>query len=224
MNKLIIGIPTLNRADLLERCMRSLLCQLDKFDKIIVVDNGKQTIPYSNLNQVELISNPENAGVCKSWNQIIESAFHKHKADWILMLNDDIAFNQRQLSSSIHPIIEHHHDKWLLVSPFYWSVWAMSKDGAKHLSYEPNKWFDEKMFPGYYGDNDMQWRIENLNRSKFVTGVSLFTPEICDSSMSLKSAPELHRKVAESGQYYFQKWGGGPSMEKFKVAFNGNRI
>lgn len=222
MNKLVIGIPTLNRADLLERCMRLVMCQLDKIEKIIVVDNGNQTIPYANLPIVEVIKNPTNIGVCASWNQIIDKAFNKYKADWVLVLNDDVALHQKQLTTSVHPLIEHHHDKWLLVSPFYWSAWAMSKEGAKHLEYDKKKWFDEKLFPGYYGDNDMQWRIENADRTKLVLGVSLLTPEICDNSMTLKQAPELRMGIAKSGQYYFQKWGGGPNLEKFNRPFGGS--
>lgn len=219
--KVIIGIPTLNRADLLERNLRSLLTQLGNIDKIIVVDNGNQNIPYSQLSQIDLIKNNENAGVCKSWNQIIDKAFNTYKADWALMLNDDVALNQHQFQRSINLILEHHKDKWILNSPFYWSSWAISKEGARHLSYEPKKWFDEKLFPGYYGDNDMQWRIENIDRTKLVMGVSLLTPEICENSMTLKKAPELNRGIFESGQYYMQKWGGGPNMEKFTKPFNG---
>jgi glycosyltransferase involved in cell wall biosynthesis len=219
MKKLVVGIPTLNRADLLERCVRMLLTQMDHLEKIIIVDNGNQEIPYANLPMVEVIKNKTNLGVCTSWNQIIDKAFHQHNADWVLALNDDIALNQRQLSNSVHPLINHHYNKWLLVSPFYWAVWAMSKDGAKNLAYEPSKWFDENLFPGYYGDNDMQWRIENLDRSKLGLGISLFTPEICDNSMTLKQAPELRRGIAESGQYYFKKWGGGPNLEKFRRPF-----
>lgn len=139
------------------------------------------------------------------------------------MLNDDVAFNMRQIESSVIPLAKHHHDKWILNSPFYWSVWMMSRAGYENLSYEPGRWFDEKLFPGYYGDNDMQWRIENMDRTKLVLGVSLLTPEICDSSMTLKQAPELHRKVAESGQYYYAKWGGGPNTETYKIPFNGQK-
>ncbi len=217
---IVAGIPTLNRADLLERNLRSLLCQTTSVDKIIVVDNGNQNIPYSNLDYVEVIKNNENAGVCKSWNQLISKAFKDYKADWLMILNDDIVLHQNQFQNSINMILEHHKDKWLLVGSFYWSVFAISKEGYKNLAYEPGKWFDEKLFPGYYGDNDMLWRIENMDRTKVLQGISLFTPEVCDNSMTLKLAPELRRGIAESAQYYMQKWGGGPNLEKFKRPFN----
>jgi len=218
--KLVIGIPTLNRVDLLERCLRTLLGQMNEYEKIYVVDNGNQNIPYTMTPKIEVIKNAENVGVCKSWNQVIEKAFKNDKADWVLMLNDDIALHPNQFQNSINYLLDHHFDKWVLVSPLFWSVWAMSKVGSENLAYESNKWFDEKLFPGYYGDNDMQWRIENKDRTKLILGASLLTPDIYDTSMTLKKAPELRRGIAESGQYYFQKWGGGPNLEKYERPFN----
>ncbi len=219
--KIIIGIPTLNRADLLERCVRKLLCQADQFDKLYIVDNGNQQIPYEGSSpQIEVIKNPDNAGVSKSWNQMIDRAFNKDKADWLILLNDDIAFNEKQLAISVIPLLKYNADKWVLVSPFFWSSIAISKHFVKPMEYEPRKWFDEKLFPGYYGDNDMQWRIENTDPTKIMFQVSALTPEVCDNSMTLRKDVTLRRGIAESGSYYVQKWGDGPGLEKYKRPFN----
>lgn len=217
----VIGIPTLNRADLLERNLRSLMAQMSAFTKIIVIDNGNQNIPYEGkFDKLEVIHNKQNEGVCSSWNRLIAQAFEKEKADWLLVLNDDVALHPNQFNNSINFLFAHHRDKWLLVSPFFWSSWAMSKNGAEHLSYEPHKWFDEQLFPGYYGDNDMHWRVQQLSPERVLFQVSLLTPEICDNSMTLKKAPELRQGIAQSAQYYFSKWGGGPNLETFKTPFN----
>jgi hypothetical protein len=88
------------------------------------------------------------------------------------------------------------------------------------MEYEPRKWFDEKLFPGYYGDNDMQWRIENTDPTKIMFQVSALTPEVCDNSMTLRKDVTLRRGIAESGSYYVQKWGDGPGLEKYKRPFN----
>ena len=65
-----IGIPTINRYDLLQRSLKTLLPQSDSFVKLVVVDNGHQNITIDHP-KVEVIVNKENLGVSGSWNQIL---------------------------------------------------------------------------------------------------------------------------------------------------------
>ena len=85
--KLIIGIPTINRADLLNEALANYFEDF-KNTEIFIVDNGKQEIITREKNFV--IYRPEsNLNVSGSWNVIMDYA-KKVNATHVLMLNDDI--------------------------------------------------------------------------------------------------------------------------------------
>ena len=85
--KLIIGIPTINRADLLNETLAKYFEDF-KETEIFIVDNGNQEIITREKNFV--IYRPEsNLNVSGSWNLIMDYA-KKVKSTHVLMLNDDI--------------------------------------------------------------------------------------------------------------------------------------
>jgi glycosyltransferase involved in cell wall biosynthesis len=85
--KIIIGIPTLNRADLLNEALQKYFEDF-KDTEIFIVDNGKQNI-ITREEKFAIYRPEENLGVAKSWNTIMDYA-DKLEATHVLMLNDDI--------------------------------------------------------------------------------------------------------------------------------------
>ena len=85
--KLIVGIPTINRADLLNE---ALVKYFEDFidTEIVVVDNGNQDIIIRE-NKFFIYRPHQNLGVSGSWNIIMDYA-NKVNATHVLMLNDDI--------------------------------------------------------------------------------------------------------------------------------------
>ena len=87
--KIIAGIITHNRSELLVRCLENVLNQTRKLDKILIIDNG------STDNTSEILKNynidyiyQENNGSAAGWNKAIELALNK-KFDLIWLMDDD---------------------------------------------------------------------------------------------------------------------------------------
>ena len=84
-----ILIVNYNTADLVKKCIESVLCQREVRFEIIVVDNASQDMSVSLLQsyipQIQLIANQDNKGFGAANNQ----AFHISKGRYIFMLNPD---------------------------------------------------------------------------------------------------------------------------------------
>jgi len=217
MSKFAIFIPTINRKDLLEESMLTLLPQMQQVEYLQILDNGQQKILCEHP-KVLLENRSQNIGVQASWNFGIKYAFDRD-IDFLFSLNDDIILNPIQLPEMID-VVENNQDKWLYVGPYYWSVWCISRLGASAMEYAPGKYFDENFYPAYFEDNDFHWRMRLLDETKYLGNVSIFTPKICRNSMSLKKDPTLNSTFQQNKLYYIQKWGGEPGREKFKTPFN----
>ena len=87
-----IGIPTLNRSDLLNPTLEKYFKQFPNTD-IYIIDNGGQNIT-SRSNNYNYFNAPENFGVSKSWNYLCDKIFEKH--DYALILNDDVYLDLKE--------------------------------------------------------------------------------------------------------------------------------
>ena len=92
-----VGIPTINRADLLQENLSDLAENFPDLDWLYILDNGNQgeaiQIPEQFISKTDVIRSPTNLGVAESWNVMAENAF-RNGADYILLLNDDIVFGK----------------------------------------------------------------------------------------------------------------------------------
>ncbi len=221
MVKLSILIPTINRADLLGDSLKTLAEQKEYFEELLIIDNGNQTIigPSILYDKIRVLTSNHNLGVSGSWNLGITELFKNSEITHVLALNDDVSLGTTQLKE-IAETINSNLDRWFLVGPYYWSVYAISRDGAKNMQYEPNKYFDEHFFPAYFEDNDFHWRMRQIDESKYLGNVSSFTPEKYINSGSLQKDPTLNRTFEQNRRYYISKWGGAPSWEVYKKPFN----
>ena len=71
--KIGLGIPTLNRYDLLNIPLRKYVSDFD----VYLVDNGNQNIQQDNC---KIFVQEKNIGVAASWNILCREIFKKH--DW----------------------------------------------------------------------------------------------------------------------------------------------
>ena len=88
--KFAIGIPTLNRYDLLKPCLMLYERDFPNID-IFVIDNGKQGI---SCGKVMVTDMDQNIGVAASWN-ILCDKIYSTGADHALILNDDIYLGKK---------------------------------------------------------------------------------------------------------------------------------
>ncbi|MEJ8545124.1 glycosyltransferase family 2 protein [Brevibacillus borstelensis] len=110
MNNLVsIIVPLYNQYHVTEQCLDSIFKNTDLPYELILIDNGstdatKEKImhvdvsPYRWVKDVKIISNPENLGVAKAWNQGIKSA----EGEFFCLCNNDIVVSKNWLP----PLIE----------------------------------------------------------------------------------------------------------------------
>ena len=203
---LCIGIPTINRRDLLEEAL-AVYEQTFKNRHIFVVDNGEQGFankpPY-----LHFWSNGTNNGVSASWNKIIERQA-KLGYTHVLMLNDDVIIHKKAQEL----------EQWIYENPadFYTGhgYFSFIIPISTYLSVGK---FDENFYPAYYEDNDYTYRLQLAGKSKIDTDMLL--PETLRTSKSGEKDKSLYDKVFECRRYYEQKWGGPPSEEKYTTPHN----
>lgn len=206
MKKFGLGIPTLNRYDLLQPSLKKYLGDFPDC-QIYIVDNGHQNI-FTNTERVTLISNQNNVGVGASWNQLCVEIFKKN--DYALIINDDIYLGKQQKA------IQEHINKgrvFVRATPD-WCAFLISKE-----VYEKVGQFDECFFPAYYEDKSYEYRMK-------LKGVPILkhpdlNPVEYRSSQTLEKDPQIFEQSKKNKKLYIQMWGGEPTQEKYKTPYNG---
>lgn len=205
-----IGIPTLNRADLL---IPALLYYQNDFPNvdIYVIDNGNQeALNVLKLKNLTIIRQPHNIGVASSWNILCNKIF-KIK-DFALILNDDIYLGKNE--HEILLLIENMQVE-LYTSPVDWCTFLLPK-----ATYTTIGEFDEGFFPAYFEDNDYEYRIcmNGLQMAK----IPFLMPSVFRRSQTLQKDPTIKEASAKTRDRYVAKWGGEPTFEKYTKPFNKN--
>jgi hypothetical protein len=215
--KIVLGIPTLNRADLLKESLEDIAEKLNDLHHYIIIDNGNQkiNIPAAIKDKTTIIRPESNVGVAASWNMILDESFYKHGATEVLILNDDIVLGYTE--TRLNNVLNKCPGYYLIVGGYYWSSFFISREG-----YEKVGKFDEKFFPAYFEDNDYNRRLALINGDgvKRSFYINTFAPKVKRNSMTIKKSPQLNKNFDKNKKYYIEKWGGEPRKEKFTKPFN----
>lgn len=212
-NKLFaIGIPTLNRADLLNETLEKYVGDF-RNTVILVLDNGGQEIfQHKNILHIEP---RENLGVARSWNVLSRMVFDELDIPNIWMMNDDIYSGRGEydMMDFIGIATDEYEDDFM-ASTGSWNNFILPR-----RTYQEVGPFDEKFWPAYYEDNDYSWRLK-LKKKKCMNTAFLY-PEIFRESKTLEKCPELKSYIPGNLGYYKSKWGGPPGEERFRIPFDG---
>ena len=126
-----IGIPTLNRADLLLPSIKEYIKDFEDIN-IYIIDNGNQDITQKIISDKELyekrrnlfvFENSKNIGVGASWNMLCYFIFPKNEN--ALILNDDIYLGKNR--KEIEELIRKRGDSFLTATPD-WCSFILSKN------------------------------------------------------------------------------------------------
>lgn len=208
MPKFAIGIPTLNRFDLLLPAL--LFYKLDyPSTKIYVLDNGKQGItervkfPHLTVREAE-----SNLGVSASWNALCDEIYKEH--DYAMILNDDIYIGRKEWEIE-NLLLNYKSDFY--VSTQDWCAFILPKK-----TYQKVGKFDENIYPAYYEDNDYHYRMK-LMACTYMK-IPFLNPFVYQASQTIHKDPSLKEFISKNKQYYIDKWGGEPNKETYKKPFN----
>lgn len=204
-----IGIPTINRADLLNPTLEKYLIDF-RNTRILVIDNGDQKIiEHKNI----LVYRPgENFGVARSWNYLCKQIFNVWQLPYSLILNDDIYIGKFEYE--ILDCITRLRAESLLTNTGTWCSFIMP-----HSTFGRIGEFDENFKVAYFEDNDYAYRLQLAGTPHFPTkGIA---PLNFVNSGSIQRDAGLNKMFEPNRHYYIRKWGGPPGEEKFKIPFNG---
>ena len=205
-----IGIPTLNRADLLLPTLIKYVTEDFKNIEIHIIDNGKQDLSFLNIiPNVFLYEEDKNIGVAASWNKLCRTIFEKNSH--ALILNDDVYLGYN--TETVNKVIEKY--EYSLVQ-FYvsWSVILISK-----YMYDYIGDFDEIFYPAYYEDSDYLYRMKLKGIRQDVEAE--LNPQTVRISMTQERDPELVNASMQINRLrYIEKWGNSPLLEIFLTPYN----
>jgi GT2 family glycosyltransferase len=208
MIKVALGIPTINRADLLNEALDKYRWTWSK-RHIYIVDNGNQEIDDSNP-WVHIHRPFKNLGVSASWNWCLKKAFENGYTH-IAILNDDIVWEKT--IDQIEQFIK-DNPAGLYVSGGTWCCFILSYEAFMKVG-----GFDEGFYPAYFEDNDFCYRCR-LAEIPRVTD-PFFSPEVYRNSMTIDKDGSLNTNFDTNKEKFAVKWGGEPGKEKFKVPYDG---
>jgi GT2 family glycosyltransferase len=206
--KLIVVIPTLNRADLLNEALEKYFEDF-KETEIVICDNGNQDI-ITRENDFVIYRPKDNLNVSGSWNMLLDYCV-KVGATHALVLNDDVYLGRTE--HEVKLIIKNNPNLPFINSLMNWSSFILSIDGYNKIGA-----FDEHYFPNYFNDNDYCYRMRLLGLERLNT--SFLNPVVYRNSMTIAKNPSLNNRFTEYRQNYINKWGGLPTEEKYHTKFN----
>lgn len=204
-----IGIPTINRWDLLQGAL-DFYNKNYPSTKIFIIDNGRQGIPfiYGNATCFEF---GQNLGVAASWNRLCRFIFLHMHVKHALILNDDILLGYDE--TQIIKLVKEQSLAGIINNNSNWSSFIISRMTFSSIVGH----FDEQFKGAYFEDNDYSYRLDmaGIIRAKS----TLLDPIEFRESASSKKDPSLLNFFQHNKDYYISKWGGIPGEEKFTTPF-----
>jgi GT2 family glycosyltransferase len=180
----------------------------------------------------------DNGGVSRAWNEGIKLGLSKGYTEF-LVLSDDII-----LLDDIDNLVQEFHrlqkeEDYLILSGRRIIDGMMNintQEGATKLTgcdfacfafskklIDKIGYFDEKFYPAYFEDNDMDYRIK---LAKYHSGSSPLLRFVTRGSVTLEilgdtdKGKQIKEGFVRNKEYYLKKWGGIPSQETFITPFN----
>lgn len=204
-----MGIPVLNRVDLLRKCLASIDYPVGR---LVVIDNsgtGKFGDLASDVRYDALIVDPpSNLGVAASWNFTIRTTAD---APWWLLANADIEFAPDDLNV-LH--------EWMdaQTGPAIGMLVEFGAFAINAACVETVGFFDENYVPIYCEDTDYRRRC--LLAGVPLTTLPSRTTHVGSVSYQGKHAPDNARTYPQNVAYYRAKWGGWIGEERYATPFD----
>lgn len=201
---MILGVPTLNRYDLLIKLLDSAYAGDLKPSRVWIIDNGGGLAVPKRFDHADVITPGVNIGVAASWNLLLKLA----ESERLVIANDDIVLGRDTLAKMNEEL--GHGADFVECNDHGWSLFAQSPRCTERVGY-----YDERFYPAYFEDNDYsrRMRLANIERTAILnlTGIEHY------GSATKELLPSLN--VSQSRLHYLTKWGGLPGHERYQQPF-----
>jgi GT2 family glycosyltransferase len=231
---LILGVPTLNRYDLLNELVASAERGSLKPDRYYIVDNGGQidvkvaegklVLP---MNRAIVYQPGRNLGVAASWNLILKENYEKQfcaeteastdeepiymaEERTVIIAGDDIVLGDRTLELMVAKARESTRLFICANGASAWSLFLQKPELARKIG-----WYDEKFWPAYYEDNDYHRRmlLAGEDYEGAVDAAVTHKRSSTIEAMSKEERTAFDVEFNKNQRYYGIKWGGPPGHE-----------
>ena len=217
--RIFLGIPILNRLDLLEEC----LDRIDVSAEILIINNNGQDREFTRgLRRLgrdrglHIRDQERNLGVAGSWNRILMTGMG-WGYDLVFIGSNDTLLWPGSLQAALEaPKEDEDVALWHI---WYWSFFAMPLRTIPRVG-----WFDENFYPAYKEDQDYSYRCRLAGmRRHWLNNDEVGADHL--GSQTIRSDAHYFQKNAESHgawntPYYRQKWGGDATHERFRRPFD----
>ena len=240
----ILGVPILNRGDLLLRLFNSIDYPIEILH---IIANSTADVPEESVrtaistierqvNQGHLVHKcvveygaiynetnqliTRNLGVAGSWNKVLKTYPH---AKYIMFVGNDIQLKNGSLKNmdTVMCTIENRLSVGTVSATGSYNCFALFPEIVNTVGY-----FDENIYPAYLEDCDYAYRIKLVGLiSHTVAGVDYIHGEAptwgSSTIYSNKEYKDINDRTHERNfEYYKRKWGGINEQEIFTHPFN----
>lgn len=186
----VLGVPVLNRPDLLARMLASVDAPVGR---LVVIDNGGVVPEIPGAHVVRL---PGNLGVAASWNLLLKATLD---APWWAIVNSDVAFGPGDLASLAAAMAD-PCPRIATLDGF--AAFALNAAALDRIGF-----FDEAFHPAYCEDADYEYRAR-LAEVPIVSIPSRLRHDRSSTIAEPRLAVENGRTYPQNAAYYAAKWGG----------------
>jgi len=189
----VLGFCTLKRFDLAERLLRSIDYPVEH---LVIVDNsGTQSwepVKPDLVDKMWVIRVPFGLGLVGAWNLIIKSTPY---APYWLLVNDDAWFEPGSLEKVANEV-DTQALNFLDIVP-KWSAVAFGEGMIEEVGL-----YDERFYPLYFDDNDLEARVDYFGVPKKVIQAKVHH----ENSSTLNSGYQEQNRVSFRNNELFYQW------------------
>jgi len=202
--RLTLAIPTLNRFDLLSRCVASARSGTVPPTQVIIIDNSGGQCPPIDGASIVLGRQPQS--VAKAWNDAVALA----GGDWLILSNDDIRFAPDTIECMLD--VAEADPRAGVVSPIEGQRFSCFL--LRYAAWIAMDGFDEGYEAAYFEDNHADRLLRSLGWDLPVAPSAVgHVGSATLKAMDARQIAEKHRSYAANQERYIRLWGGPPHHE-----------
>lgn len=214
--RIFVGIPVLNRSDLLARC----LSHIDVPATIVIVNNNRNDFQFEDdvdalaaRYGAMVLKQERNLGVSASWNLIIRTA-ETLGFDECFIGSNDTALASGSLAAAVSFPKEPDVAIWHLMG---FSFFMLNRRTIERVG-----WFDENFYPAYKEDQDYAYRCQlaGLRRIDVPGAGGDHVGSATINSNPLYQQRNIRTHFDWNMNHYRMKWGDDSEREKFIHPYN----
>ena len=216
---MLLGVPTLNRYDLLARLIASAEAgRLKPSDYFIVDNGGRFDTEAPNMPGVAtalargarfyVLTPDANLGVAASWNALLDAA----GAVPMAISNDDVELGDDALEAIDRALAAGHH--FVIAEGGYnangWCLFAQTRACTELVGV-----YDEGFYPAYYEDSDYERRMSLVGITPHREPATLRHEGW--ATMNADPSGAISAGQQKSADYFQEKWGGMPGGQLYPL-------